>query len=64
MLGMDQTRLAELALINRNTIMDFESGKRTPTRANVQAMQDALERAGVEFIAQNGGRPGVRLRKQ
>jgi transcriptional regulator with XRE-family HTH domain len=61
MLGMDQARLAELALINRNTVMDFESGKRTPTRANVQAIQDALERAGVEFT--NGDQPGVRLRK-
>jgi transcriptional regulator with XRE-family HTH domain len=61
MLGMDQTRLAELALINRNTIMDFESGKRTPTRANVQAIQSALEAAGVEFT--NGDQPGVRLRK-
>jgi transcriptional regulator with XRE-family HTH domain len=61
MLGMDQARLAELALINRNTVMDFESGKRTPTRANVQAIQDALERAGVEFT--NGEQPGVRLRK-
>jgi DNA-binding XRE family transcriptional regulator len=64
MLGMDQTKLAELALINRNTIMDFESGKRTPTRANVQAIQSALEKAGVEFIEENGGGPGVRLRKQ
>jgi transcriptional regulator with XRE-family HTH domain len=62
MLGMDQARLAELALINRNTVMDFESGKRTPTRANVQAIQDALERAGVEFT--NGDQPGVRLRKK
>jgi hypothetical protein len=30
----------------------------------VKAIHDALERAGVEFIAENGGGPGVRLRKR
>ena len=29
----------------------------------VQAIRNALERAGVEFIDANGGGPGVRLRK-
>jgi len=61
MLGLEQTQLATLALVSRNTIADFESGKRTPTRANVQAIQSALERAGIEFT--NGEQPGVRMRK-
>jgi hypothetical protein len=30
---------------------------------NVAAVRSALEAAGVEFIAENGGGPGVRLRK-
>lgn len=30
---------------------------------NVAAIQRALEEAGVEFIAENGGGAGVRLRK-
>jgi hypothetical protein len=30
----------------------------------VAAIRAALEAAGVEFIAQNGGGPGVRLRKK
>ena len=63
MLGLEQGQLAKLALVSRNTVVDFESGKRTPTRANVQAIQVALEKAGVEFIEENGGGPGVRLRK-
>jgi transcriptional regulator with XRE-family HTH domain len=63
MLGLEQGQIAKLALVSRNTVADFESGKRTPTRANVQAIQDALERSGVEFIEENGGGPGVRLRK-
>ena len=29
----------------------------------VQAIRAALEAAGVEFIAQNGGGPGVRLKQ-
>jgi hypothetical protein len=31
--------------------------------ANDLAIRRALEAAGVEFIAENGGGPGVRLRK-
>jgi hypothetical protein len=33
------------------------------TAANDQAIRAALENAGVEFIDENGGGPGVRLRK-
>jgi hypothetical protein len=29
----------------------------------VEAIASALKKAGVEFIAENGGGPGVRLRK-
>ena len=31
--------------------------------ANARAIRSALEAAGVEFIAENGGGPGVRLRR-
>jgi hypothetical protein len=34
------------------------------TTANGMAVRDALESAGVEFIDENGGGPGVRLRKR
>jgi hypothetical protein len=33
------------------------------TLANEAALRTALEAAGVEFIDENGGGPGVRLRK-
>ncbi|WP_461655133.1 hypothetical protein [Methylorubrum aminovorans] len=33
------------------------------TEANGDAIRRALEAAGLEFIAENGGGPGVRLRK-
>jgi hypothetical protein len=32
-------------------------------RANEAALRQALEAAGVEFVDENGGGPGVRLRK-
>ena len=34
------------------------------TSANDRAIRQALESAGVEFIDENGGGPGVRLRKR
>jgi hypothetical protein len=34
------------------------------TAANDLAVRNALESAGVEFINENGGGPGVRLRKR
>jgi hypothetical protein len=34
------------------------------TAANDLALRRALEAAGVEFIDENGGGPGVRLRKR
>jgi hypothetical protein len=36
----------------------------TMTAANDSAVRHALESAGVEFIEENGGGPGVRLRKR
>jgi hypothetical protein len=36
----------------------------TMTIANNLAVRRALEAAGVEFIDENGGGPGVRLRKR
>lgn len=61
MLGISQTELAEAASVSRQTIVDFERGARTPYTNNLTAIRRALEAAGVEFIPQNGGGPGVRL---
>lgn len=54
---MDQAVLAKEANVSRNTIVDFEKGRRTPGANNLAAIQAALEAAGVEFIE-----AGVRLR--
>lgn len=63
MVEMDQAALAGAAGVSRNVIVDFEKGRRTPTRNNLAAIQRALEEAGVIFVEENGEGPGVRLRK-
>jgi transcriptional regulator with XRE-family HTH domain len=63
MLGVSQTELAQRAGIARQTLVDFERGARTPYPNNLAAIRAALEAAGVEFIDENGGGAGVRLRK-
>jgi transcriptional regulator with XRE-family HTH domain len=63
LIGWSQDELATQSKIGRATIADFESGKRQPYEATLSALRLALETAGVEFIAENGGGAGVRLRR-
>ena len=49
-----------VATIRRAELTDAETSM---TAANDIAVRRALESAGVEFIDENGGGPGVRLRK-
>lgn len=63
MVEMSRDSLAASAKVASRTIADFEAGKREPIHATKAAIRAALEAAGVEFIAENGGGPGVRLRK-
>jgi hypothetical protein len=54
--------LASAAAVSTNTITRFERGENLHNRTT-QAIRTALEAAGVEFIPENGGGPGVRLRR-
>ena len=56
--------LAEFAQIHRNTVTNIETGRYAGDAATLAAIVSALKRAGVEFIDENGGGPGVRLRKR
>jgi transcriptional regulator with XRE-family HTH domain len=58
-----QEQLADSSHLGLSTIRDFEKGRRVPTHNNLEAIKRALEGAGVEFIPENGGGAGVRLRK-
>jgi transcriptional regulator with XRE-family HTH domain len=51
LLGITQSELAGVAGLGLSTIIDFEKGRRRVSDATMQAMQDALERAGVAFNA-------------
>jgi transcriptional regulator with XRE-family HTH domain len=63
LIGWTQQDLAENAEVGRATIADFEAGKRTPYATTLARLQETLIAAGVEFIPENGGGAGVRLRK-
>jgi hypothetical protein len=58
--------LARYSAVGVTTIRRAEltENKTSLTAANDQALRRALESAGVEFIDENGGGPGVRLRKR
>jgi transcriptional regulator with XRE-family HTH domain len=57
--------LARQSAVGVTTIRRAElmEDKTSLTAANANAVRHALEAAGVEFIDENGGGPGVRLRK-
>ena len=57
--------LADAARLGVATVRRAEAVDGTPslTEANAAALRSALEAAGVAFIDENGGGPGVRLRK-
>ena len=60
-LGWTVRALAEQAKVAVATVNRFETGGAVPIAATREAMQAAMEAAGVVFIAENGGGPGVRL---
>jgi hypothetical protein len=58
--------LARATALGINTIRRAEAteGETSLTKANDLTVRRAFEAAGVEFINENGGGPGVRLRKR
>jgi transcriptional regulator with XRE-family HTH domain len=64
LVGWSQTEVAEAAGLSIPTIKRAEAdGGIRVSQDAVEAIADALRKAGVEFIAENGGGAGVRLRK-
>jgi transcriptional regulator with XRE-family HTH domain len=56
--------LAEATGLHRNTINNVEVGRYAGDPATLQKLEKVFVAAGVEFIDENGGGPGVRLRKR
>ena len=63
LLDWSQQHLAEKATVGIVTVRQLEAGTHEPRRATLDVVQRAFEAAGVEFIDENGGGPGVRLMK-
>ena len=66
LLRWEQRDLAEASSISLPTIKRLESkpGILEAHTSTVAALTRAFENAGIEFIDENGGGPGVRLRKR
>jgi transcriptional regulator with XRE-family HTH domain len=66
LLGWSQADLARDSDISEPTIARLESveGEIGGRHGTAKKILVALEKAGIEFIEENGGGPGVRLRKR
>jgi transcriptional regulator with XRE-family HTH domain len=62
-LGLGVRDLAALAAVSPDTVARLERGEELKPRT-IDALRAALENAGVVFVDENGGGPGVRLRKK
>lgn len=62
-IGWGVRDLAKEAGVSPDTIARLERGEELKA-TTIEAIRSALEAAGVEFIPENGGRAGARLRKQ
>ena len=62
-LGLTVRQAAEIAQVSHETIVGMEAGRPSIKETTVEKVRTALEAAGVEFIEENGGGPGVRLGK-
>jgi transcriptional regulator with XRE-family HTH domain len=61
-MGWGVRELAKRAGVTANTVSRIENGA-DAKQSTIDRLRQSLEAAGVEFIDENGGGPGVRLRK-
>jgi len=62
LIGWSQDKLATESKVAKATIANFEANRRAPYERTLADLRATLETAGVEFIPENGGGAGVRLR--
>src|ERR1700736_4433013 len=65
LLRWEQRDLAEASGVSLPSVKRLETqpGELVAQERTIVELRKALEAAGIEFIAENGGGPGVRLRK-
>ena len=65
LIALSQADLSRLAGVSVSTLKRAEGTIQPPASADaVAALRAALEAAGVEFLPENGGGAGVRLKKR
>jgi transcriptional regulator with XRE-family HTH domain len=55
--------LADATGLHRNTISNIEVGRYAGDEHSLRTIENVLRKAGIEFIEENGGGAGVRLKK-
>jgi DNA-binding XRE family transcriptional regulator len=55
--------LAKATGLHRNTITNIEVGRYAGDQKSLKIIEAVLKKAGIVFVDENGGEPGVRLRK-
>jgi len=63
LLNWTQPDLARAANVGTTTVRQFEVSGAMPRPATLTVIRLAFEAAGVEFIPENGGGAGLRLKK-
>lgn len=63
MLNLEQSEVAGRAGIARATLISYEKSQRIPRPSTIAAIRSTLEAAGIDFLGENGGGAGVRLKK-
>jgi transcriptional regulator with XRE-family HTH domain len=63
LIGWKQSDLAKASGISLTALNNIERGAADPRASTLQAIEHALERAGVVFLDENGGGVGVRLKR-
>ena len=56
--------LAEASGVHRNTISNIEVGRYAGDPETLTKLKRTLTKAGIQFIDENGGGPGVRIAKR
>jgi DNA-binding XRE family transcriptional regulator len=63
-LGWSQFDLAQRASVAKNTIYEFETGRRLPGRNNLAAIRRAVEAGGITLLFDGDGKGiGISLRE-
>ncbi len=64
LVGLTREQLAHASGVPMRTVARLEMEEGTPRRSTLSAIRATLEAAGVVFIPENGGGPGVRLARR